>query len=358
MTIRGPGAGITVSASASPSATEQPAHRPRDRTHRASTALTRRSLAAVPRPDTAAAAVPAPRSPARRRGALVDYVGMLAGAGLLARELKGILVVEGRLAGLPRHVARPVLGHDARAADGAGVVLAQPGLCAGRVEPVAARQREHSLAQRHGVHADGALGRAAVAQRGGVDGPPRQRGDGRRRGRARRAAARVLLHELRHDAVKGFLRVDGVAAHGVCRVEQTVEEGGEGVLWVSVGGASIVVAEVAAAKHCAEDSVIRVRAGRSTFGKSCSLIDVDRHALRVTRSATAIAAATATSSGCAEVKAGARTDERYARTLRPGRKGRDATGLHRRSCGLRSVEITEWGLKGRLSFLTPSALMW
>ena len=73
---------------------------------------------------------------------------------------------------LPRRArlaAVAVLGHDAAAALGAGVVLAQPGGNAVAVEPVLARQLGDLGADGKGIHADAALRFAGAVEMRGSD---------------------------------------------------------------------------------------------------------------------------------------------------------------------------------------------
>lgn len=81
------------------------------------------------------------------------------------------------------------------------VVLAQPGLDALSMEPVATRQLQDRLADLHIVHADAALGLAIVSKHISGDWDFRQACDGLGGCGARCAARGVLLHELANDPV-------------------------------------------------------------------------------------------------------------------------------------------------------------
>jgi hypothetical protein len=89
-----------------------------------------------------------------------------------------------------------------------------------------AREFSNVLAEWDLVHADAALGLAALALVGGRDRSLREGFDGCFGGRTRCVAGLVLFHELRYDAVESFLRVDCVACHAGWT--EHVEQLGEG----------------------------------------------------------------------------------------------------------------------------------
>lgn len=90
-------------------------------------------------------------------------------------------------------------------------MLGQPHLDAVVVEPVLARELGDLRAQRHGIHADRALGLALTPQHLLVDLLLGQRVDGRLGRRRRRRPVHVLIDQLRDHPVQLLLRVHRVA---------------------------------------------------------------------------------------------------------------------------------------------------
>lgn len=102
-------------------------------------------------------------------------------------------------------------------------MLFQPRLDAVAVEPMIARQNGHLCPQVHIVHTYRTFGFALATQHLLIHLLLLERVDGLFRRRGRGSTAIVLIHQLRHDPVKGFLAENHVAVLRVSWVEELGE---------------------------------------------------------------------------------------------------------------------------------------